>query len=281
MPQSKPNESPIRKLFKTLVLVIGPLILLSFSFGPLLQAFGPSSSADTSLITEQLQTEADGYRAVLEREPDNRIALEGLINTQLQLNELQGAIEPLTKLVELEPEDRGLRGFLAQIQRETGDFEGAVEQLQILYDGDPRDSQVLEELANTQVILGRNSEAIALLENHLKEVPEDNDARLRLAFVYARDNQTDKATALYDEMIAADPSDFTPVLGKAMALSSAEDETLRAQAPELFDQAARLAPPQIREQIEREAELYAQLNQPQPVENPVLESEDPESTPTP
>ncbi|MGQ9837298.1 MAG: tetratricopeptide repeat protein [Cyanobacteriota bacterium] len=266
MPQSKPSESPIRKLFKTLVLVIGPLILLSFSFGPLLQAFGPSSSAETSLVTEQLQAEADGYRAVLEREPDNRIALQGLINTQLQLNDLQGAIEPLTRLVELEPEDRSLRSFLAQIQRETGDFEGAVKQLQLLYEGDPRDSQVLEELADIQVILGRDSEAIALLESHLKEVPEDHDVRLRLAFIYARNNQTDKATALYDEMIAADPSDFAPVLGKAMALSSAEDETLRAQAPELFDQAARLAPPQIREQIKQEAKLYAQLNQPQSVE---------------
>ncbi len=274
MPQSKPNESPIRKLFKTLVLVIGPLILLSFSFGPLLQAFQPSSSVDTSLITEQLQTEADGYRAVLEREPDNRIALEGLINTQLQLNEPQGAIEPLIKLVELEPEDRGLRAFLARIQQDTGDFEGALEQLQVLYEGDPRDSQVLEELANVQMILGRTSEAIALLENHLKEVPEDNDARLRLAFVYARDNQTEKAVALYDEMIAADPSDFTPVLGKAMALSSATDADLRAKAPELFDQAARLAPPQIREQIEQQAEIYAQLKQPQTVE-----SQENESTP--
>ncbi|MEN9224686.1 MAG: tetratricopeptide repeat protein [Thermostichus sp. DRC_bins_24] len=280
MPKSKPDESPIRKIFKTLVLVIGPLILLSFSFGPLLQAFQPSSSVDTSLITEQLQTEADGYRAVLEREPDNRIALEGLINTQLQLNEPQGAIEPLMKLVELEPEDRGLRAFLAQIQQDTGDFEGAREQLQILYEEDPRDSRVLQELANVQMILGRNSEAIALLEKHLEAVPEDNDARLHLAFVYARDNQTEKAVALYDEMIAADPSDFTPVLGKAMALSAAADEDLRAQAPGLFDQAARLAPPQVREQIEQQAALYAQLNPPQPVESSV-DSEDPESTPAP
>ncbi|MEN9241083.1 MAG: tetratricopeptide repeat protein [Thermostichus sp. DG02_3_bins_51] len=280
MPQSQPKESPIRKLFKLLVLVIGPLILLSFSFGPLLQAFGPSSSPDTSLITEQLRAEADGYRAVLEREPDNRIALEGLINTQLQLNEPQGAIEPLKKLLELEPQDRGLRAFLSQIQQETGDLEGALAQLQILYEQDPQDSQVVQELTGVQMSLGRHAEAVALLEKYLESAPEDNDVRLRLAFIYARTNQTEKAIALYDQMIAADPSDFAPVLGKAMALSAAEDETLRAQAPQLFEQAARLAPPQVREQIEREAALYAQLNQPQAVESPT-DGVEPQFTPTP
>lgn len=267
MPQSKPQESPARKLLNILLLVVGTVTFLGFSFGPLFQALGPSESPEASLVTEQLRAQADGYRVVLEREPDNPIALRGLIDTQLQLNEPQGAIEPLKKLVELEPENRQLRAFLAQIQQDTGDFEGALEQLQLLHDRDPKDGQVLQQLVDVQLTLGRTSEAIALLEKHLEEVPEDNDVRLRLAFVYARNNQTEKAIALYDELIAADPSDFTPVLGKAIALSSATDENLRAKAPELFEQAARLAPPQVREQIQQQAEIYAQVNRPQTVEN--------------
>lgn len=266
MPQSKPQESPARKLLNILLLVVGTVTFLGFSFGPLFQALGPSESPEASLVTEQLRAQADGYRAVLEREPDNPIALRGLIDTQLQLNEPQGAIEPLKKLVELEPENRQLRAFLAQIQQDTGDFEGALEQLQLLYEGDPKDGQVLQQLVDVQLTLGRTSEAIALLEKHLEEVPEDNDVRLRLAFVYARNNQTEKAVVLYDKLIAADPSDFTPVLGKAIALSSATDENLRAKAPELFEQAARLAPPQVREQIQQQAEIYAQVNRPQTVE---------------
>jgi predicted Zn-dependent protease len=266
MPQSKPQESPARKLLNILLLVVGTVTFLGFSFGPLFQALGPSESPEASLVTEQLRAQADGYRVVLEREPDNPIALRGLIDTQLQLNEPQGAIEPLKKLVQLEPENRQLRAFLAQIQQDTGDFEGALEQLQILYEGDPKDGQVLQQLVDVQLTLGRTSEAIALLEKHLEEAPEDNDVRLRLAFVYARNNQTEKAIALYDELIAADPSDFTPVLGKAIALSSATDENLRAKAPELFEQAARLAPPQVREQIQQQAEIYAQVNRPQTVE---------------
>jgi predicted Zn-dependent protease len=266
MPQSKPQESPARKLLNILLLVVGTVTFLGFSFGPLFQALGPSESPEASLVTEQLRAQADGYRVVLEREPDNPIALRGLIDTQLQLNEPQGAIEPLKKLVELEPENRQLRAFLAEIQQDTGDFEGALEQLQILYEGDPKDGQVLQQLVDVQLTLGRTSEAIALLEKHLEEVPEDNDVRLRLAFVYARNNQTEKAVVLYDKLIAADPSDFTPVLGKAIALSSATDENLRAKAPELFEQAARLAPPQVREQIQQQAEIYAQVNRPQTVE---------------
>lgn len=266
MPQSKPQESPARKLLNILLLVVGTVTFLGFSFGPLFQALGPSESPEASLVTEQLRAQADGYRVVLEREPDNPIALRGLIDTQLQLNEPQGAIEPLKKLVQLEPENRQLRAFLAEIQQDTGDFEGALEQLQILYEGDPKDGQVLQQLVYVQLTLGRTSEAIALLEKHLEEVPEDNDVRLRLAFVYARNNQTEKAVVLYDKLIAADPSDFTPVLGKAIALSSATDENLRAKAPELFEQAARLAPPQVREQIQQQAEIYAQVNRPQTVE---------------
>jgi predicted Zn-dependent protease len=266
MPQSKPQESPARKLLNILLLVVGTVTFLGFSFGPLFQALGPSESPEASLVTEQLRAQADGYRVVLEREPDNPIALRGLIDTQLQLNEPQGAIEPLKKLVELEPENRQLRAFLAEIQQDTGDFEGALEQLQLLYEGDPKDGQVLQQLVDVQLTLGRTSEAIALLEKHLEEVPEDNDVRLRLAFVYARNNQTEKAVVLYDKLIAADPSDFTPVLGKAIALSSATDENLRAKAPELFEQAARLAPPQVREQIQQQAEIYAQVNRPQTVE---------------
>lgn len=263
MPQSKPDEPFVRKVFKALVLVVGAAMFLSFSFGPILQALGPSDSQDTAnLVTEQLRAQADGYRAVLEREPDNPIALRGLVDTQLQLNEPQGAIEPLKKLVELEPENRQLRAFLAQIQRDTGDLEGALEQLQVLYKKDPKDSQVLQELAGVQLALGRTSEAVGLLENYLKEVPEDSDVRLRLAFVYARNNQTEKAIALYDQLIAEDPSDYAPILGKAMALSSATDENLRAKAPELFEQAARLAPPKVREEIRQQAKLYAQRNQP-------------------
>jgi tetratricopeptide (TPR) repeat protein len=135
-------------------------------------------------------------------------------------------------------------------------------QLQILYDKDPKDGQVLQQLVEVQLALGRTSEAIALLEKHLEAAPADREARLRLAFAYARNDQTEKATALYDELIAEDPSDYAPLLGKAMALSSATDENLRAKAPELFEQAARLAPPKVREEIRQQAKLYAQRNQP-------------------
>ncbi len=53
---------------------------------------------------EELQAREKGYKKVLEREPNNQNALEGLVQARINMKDYEEAIPLLEKLVELNPE---------------------------------------------------------------------------------------------------------------------------------------------------------------------------------
>jgi len=61
-----------------------------------------------------LAAQERGYETVLQREPQNQTALEGLANVRLGMNNKLGAIEPLEKLVKLNPDRADYQALLAQ-----------------------------------------------------------------------------------------------------------------------------------------------------------------------
>ena len=63
-----------------------------------------------------LAAQERGYETVLQREPQNQTALEGLANVRLEMNNKLGAIEPLEKLVKLNPDRADYKARLGQVK---------------------------------------------------------------------------------------------------------------------------------------------------------------------
>ncbi|MBP0015846.1 MAG: tetratricopeptide repeat protein [Roseofilum sp. SBFL] len=80
----------------------------------------PTSQTQSPELTpeQQLIQQARGYEVVLQREPENRIALEGLLVVRLQMNDLQNARIPLKKLVDLYPDDKTYQELMTQLENE-------------------------------------------------------------------------------------------------------------------------------------------------------------------
>ena len=73
-----------------------------------------------SSVESQLQMQERGYKLVLQREPENQVALKGLVEARLQMKNALGAIEPLEKLVKLNPSQQEYKMLLAQVKKQVG-----------------------------------------------------------------------------------------------------------------------------------------------------------------
>nr|WP_277882053.1 tetratricopeptide repeat protein [Phormidium tenue] len=205
----------------------------------------------------ELEAQAKGYELVLEREPDNQTALQGLVDARIQLGDINGVVGPLEKLVELNPDVPDYAVLLAQTKQQMGDLEGAAQIYRQVLDQQPGNMNALQGLTVLLVQQERPQAAIGLLQDTLKTADQlqaeggaasfdATSVKLLLAQVHVENNSPDQAIALYDETIAAAPEDFRPVLAKALVLRE-QGDTETAQA--LFAQATTLAPAQFKDQI--------------------------------
>jgi tetratricopeptide (TPR) repeat protein len=234
----------------------------------------PNPSTDPAAMQAELEAQARGYELVLEREPENQTALEGLVDTRIQLGDIQGVVDPLQKLVELNPEVTDYAVLLAQTKQQIGDLEGAAQTYRDVLDQRPGDMNALQGLVALLVQQERPQAAIGLLQDTLNTADQlgtdsattsidTTSVKLLLAQVYVEDNQTEQAITLYDELTATAPDDFRPILAKALVLQEAGQAE---EAKSLFAQATAMAPSQFKDQIEQMAAQANSIAEPVPAD---------------
>lgn len=185
----------------------------------------PSGQATPASQQSQLQDQARGFELVLQREPNNQTALQGLADARINLGDIKGAISPIEKLAQLNPTQSQYKLLLAQARLKTGDFAGANQAYKEILKTNPGDSLALQGLVIALLQQEQPEEAISVLQDTLANAPKTNQAQagsvdttsvqLLLGEVYASQKRYDDAIATYDKAIADDKQDVRPLLAKA------------------------------------------------------------------
>lgn len=266
---------------RRVLLIVAVLILVGFTVIPLLSMFQGQPAARTSPTTPatplagkpadpttrkaELEAQAKGYSLVLQREPENTTALQGLVETRLQLLQEfnvggpKDVIEPLEKLAKLKPEQTTYAILLAQAKEYTGDREGAVQTYRTVLNTQPGDAKALSGFTTLYLRQNQPEAAIGLLQDTLKKAPQLNATQpntvdvatiqIMLGEVYAGLKRQPEAITAYDAAIAVDPNDARPVWGKARVLKG---QANLEGAKELYKKAFALAKPEYKDAIKSE-----------------------------
>lgn len=253
-----------------LVVVVTLLSLVGFFMIPLLgnvltenqPSAGATSVPKQNAAARQadLEAQARGYELVLQREPDNRTALRGILEVRLQQGDLKATIAPLEKLAKLNPEQPDYTVLLAQTKQQMGDREGAAQAYRTVLTSQPGEMNALQGLVSLLIQQQRPEAAIGLLQETLKAAPQANQTQpgsieitsvqLLLAQVYVNQQRYTEAIAIYDEAVKSNKQDFRPLLAKALVMQQIGRP---AEAKPLFNTAISLAPAQYKDQIKQMA----------------------------
>jgi tetratricopeptide (TPR) repeat protein len=221
----------------------------------------------------------DAFLAASSSAVENRLALEALVLTQMQLGEAAKAVETLTRLIGKNPNDLGLRRLLAQAHVANGNPQQAVQELEEAFASAPKDLEVAFALAGgylrvgktepaehlfakvvaarpgaaTHVLIGRTwrdfdkyDQARAELEAALKIDPKARRAHYYLGMIHVTEggvSRLDEAIAEFRQELALFPGDSLTSLQLGMAYVEARRYE---EAAPLLELAAAAPPPQAR-----------------------------------
>ncbi|MCY7368955.1 MAG: Tfp pilus assembly protein PilF [Chamaesiphon sp.] len=208
--------------------------------------------------TAQIQAQAQGYMQVLKREPENQVALKGLLDARLQLGDIKGSLLPLEKIAALNPQTSDYTVLLAQTKQYLGDKEGATANYRTVLTIQPQNINALQGLVSLLLEAKRPEAAMGAVQTALKTTGTGVDVtplKLLLAQVYLTQQRNADALGIYDALIEVNKEDFRPILAKALVFKQMGNLT---EAQSLMTAAVDLAPSEYKDQIKQ----LAQATQP-------------------
>jgi len=248
-----------------LVVAVSLLALTGFSLFPIFNLVldgGAAVATEPNRLSaaqiSQIQAQAQGYTQVLQKEPENQVALKGLLDARLQLGDINGSLLPLEKIAALNPQTPDYTVLLAQTQQYLGDREGATASYRIVLATQPQNINALQGLVSLLLDAKRPEAATGAVETALKTAIATTDVtplKLLLAQIYLTQQRNADALGIYDASIEANQEDFRPVLAKALVFKQMGNLT---EAQSLMTAAANLAPAEYKDQIQQ----LAQATQP-------------------
>lgn len=172
MPRKKPKKTLQR------ILILGSVLafLSTFAFAFISMFISSQSQSqqtdttenNTSSEEERLLKAAEGYQLVLEREPNNAIALQGLIVSQDRLRMFYGR--------ELQQAPSNAENIFKKITARNQEIQNLYQKLETSYRDllkvDPNNTVALENLAIVRTQLGDPSGAIEPIEKLIELHPE-------------------------------------------------------------------------------------------------------------
>ncbi|MDZ8189553.1 MAG: tetratricopeptide repeat protein [Nostoc sp. ChiSLP02] len=109
-----------RQRILTIVSMVSFFGSIGFSAIPSIQQAIQNPTPASAYVSPEsaLKEQVRGYELVLQREPENQMALEKLSLLRLELKDAKGAMEPLEKLIKLHPDRQDYKIVLEKIKKQ-------------------------------------------------------------------------------------------------------------------------------------------------------------------
>jgi tetratricopeptide (TPR) repeat protein len=151
---------------------------------------------------------ADGwFRRTLKVNPDDKSALQGLLETSTALGGANERIESLERYLSVYPQEHSLRKDLIRLRVERKEYAEAQSQIEALIPHEPNNKTLRELLATCYRHTGKYAEAVVVLKELLIAEPRAVDKLTALVYCMDRAGDRALATLLLEKALPSFPDD--------------------------------------------------------------------------